>query len=247
MAEDDAREIRVSGTEDAVTLYRRMEALEGPLNELLTALRQELDSLHSEFRSRGAIAAQPPEEGTPAPEEGVSPSSQATAASRQAEEVEMPEAAEAEVAEVEEAPSPPPEPPSPQEEDLPPGEVARPPEEGTPAPEEVFSPPPQETVASRQAEEAPASEGWQADDQAETVEGAPVKRGMRGLLRRKRPFVTTPGNCAVCHRSIAAGSQQALEASGWVVRGDLGICPQCRSDGWQLPEGARLPHRRAGG
>jgi hypothetical protein len=331
MAEDDAREIRVSGTEDAVTLYRRMEALERPLNDLLTALRQELDSLASEFRSRGATAdqalrpsteepgaqqpgetepaelleearqaevaeaeaaevekagvaeaeveeapsppleppspaeealppgegARPPEEGTPAPKEVVSPPSQATVASRQAEEVEKAEVAGAEVAgaevagaevaEVEEAPSPPPEPPSPPEEDLSPGERTRPPEEQTPAPEEVVYPSPQETVASRQVEEAPPSEGRQADDQAEPAEGASGKRGLRGLLRRKRPFITTPGDCAVCHRSVVAGSEQALAASGWVVRGDLGICPQCQSDGWQLPEGARLPHRRARG
>jgi hypothetical protein len=74
------------------------------------------------------------------------------------------------------------------------------------------------------------------------------EKGKRhGWLKRRKSalFISTPGPCAVCYRTYAAGGEEELADSGWKVSGELGLCPQCESDGWQLPEGARLPHRRA--
>jgi len=59
-------------------------------------------------------------------------------------------------------------------------------------------------------------------------------------------FITTEGHCAVCQRTYMAGTEETLRQSGWRVNGDVGLCPECQSDGWQLPEGARLPFRRGG-
>lgn len=44
-----------------------------------------------------------------------------------------------------------------------------------------------------------------------------------------------------------AGSAENLLLSGWKVSEDMGVCPECQADGWQLPDGARLPFRRGGG
>jgi len=44
-----------------------------------------------------------------------------------------------------------------------------------------------------------------------------------------------------------AGSLENLESSGWLVTGEIGVCPDCQSEGWQLPDGAKLPFRRRGG
>ena len=62
----------------------------------------------------------------------------------------------------------------------------------------------------------------------------------------KGVFVTTEGHCAVCQKTFMAGSEEAFEASGWRANGDVGLCPDCQADSWQLPEGARLPFRRGG-
>jgi hypothetical protein len=43
-------------------------------------------------------------------------------------------------------------------------------------------------------------------------------------------FLATPGQCAVCYRSFAAASEEALEASGWKISGELGLCPLCQED-----------------
>ena len=73
-------------------------------------------------------------------------------------------------------------------------------------------------------------------------------RGLFARLRRSRSraFISTQGYCAVCQRAFMAGSEENLGLSGWRVSGDVGLCPDCQSDGWQLPEGARLPFRRGG-
>ncbi len=63
----------------------------------------------------------------------------------------------------------------------------------------------------------------------------------------KSVFITTEGHCAVCQKALLAGSEDELRSSGWKVSGDVGLCPECQSDSWQLPEGARLPFRRGGG
>jgi hypothetical protein len=35
-----------------------------------------------------------------------------------------------------------------------------------------------------------------------------------------------------------------LARSGWIERGDVSLCPDCRTAGWQFPEGAPAPFRR---
>ncbi|MBA3306202.1 MAG: hypothetical protein H0U25_09790 [Thermoleophilaceae bacterium] len=86
-----------------------------------------------------------------------------------------------------------------------------------------------------------------------TVKSGPGKLASRllGRLRdgdtTKGAFITTEGHCSVCQQTFMAGSEADLKQSGWKVNGDVGLCPQCQSDAWQLPEGARLPFRRGGG
>lgn len=86
-----------------------------------------------------------------------------------------------------------------------------------------------------------------------TLESGPGKLASRllGRLRDgdagKGAFITTEGHCSVCQKTFMAGSEDDLKQSGWKVHGDVGLCPQCQSDAWQLPEGARRPFRRGGG
>ena len=82
---------------------------------------------------------------------------------------------------------------------------------------------------------------------AQAPEAAP-RRGLLSRLRRSGSgvFISTEGHCAVCQRGFMAGSKENLRLSGWLVSGDVGLCPECQSEGWQLPEGARLPFRRGG-
>jgi hypothetical protein len=73
------------------------------------------------------------------------------------------------------------------------------------------------------------------------------KKSFIGRLRpgrKQRVFITTQGHCAVCQRAFMAGTEENLRLSGWRVSGDVGLCPDCQADGWQLPDGARLPFRR---
>ena len=70
---------------------------------------------------------------------------------------------------------------------------------------------------------------------------------LRGGGKKRSVFVTTPGHCAVCQKTFMAGSEENLRLSGWKVSDDVGLCPEDQADGWQLPEGARLPFRRGGG
>jgi len=79
------------------------------------------------------------------------------------------------------------------------------------------------------------------------------RKGRWGVLSRLRSqsggergaFVTTEGNCGVCQKPFMAGSEESLRMSDWRVSGEVGLCPSCQTDGWQLPEGARLPFRPA--
>lgn len=63
----------------------------------------------------------------------------------------------------------------------------------------------------------------------------------------KGVFISSQGHCAVCQKTFMAGSREALDLSGWRVNGDVGLCPECQSNGWQLPQDATLPYRRGGG
>lgn len=59
-------------------------------------------------------------------------------------------------------------------------------------------------------------------------------------------FITSEGHCAVCQKGFTAGSEEERRQSDWKVNDDVGLCPDCQSDGWQLPDGAYLPFRRGG-
>jgi outer membrane biosynthesis protein TonB len=235
-AEKDAREKRQAAAQEASALFKQLEAIERPLDALVASVRGELDSLSTEFRRHWttddvvmhAVPDAPQEEG------------------------EQPPLA----AEPEPEPQPEPEPePEPEHQ-------AEPHAEGEEAPEEELE---EELEPEAVLEdEAHDHEGHEHDEVADepfdgtaeldempysngAAETSDKKRGLLGRLKRRKSalFITTPGQCAVCYRSYAAGSEEALEASGWKVSGELGLCPQCQEDGWQLPEGARLPYRRA--
>jgi hypothetical protein len=53
-----------------------------------------------------------------------------------------------------------------------------------------------------------------------------------------------PRACAVCRRAPPAAKRRDLVASGWIIAGDSGICPECRSTGWGLSGNGGLPFRR---
>jgi len=103
---------------------------------------------------------------------------------------------------------------------------------------------------ARNEGERPADNSFHAADSAY---GNTTDKGKKGkFLRRrrsKRPegaFISVEGNCAICRRTLKVGSEDELARSGWKVSEDVGLCPECQADGWQLPEGARLPFRRGG-
>jgi hypothetical protein len=109
-------------------------------------------------------------------------------------------------------------------------------------------PAPTATAAPAEARAAPTTQ-----PPPFTVSPPPGEEKREGFFSKlrpggsKRPFINTPGNCAVCQKTFEAGSEEALAQSGWKVSGDVGLCPEDQADGWQLPEGARLPFRRGGG
>ena len=65
-----------------------------------------------------------------------------------------------------------------------------------------------------------------------------------GIGKRRKPFLEEPGRCAICGNSLKVDSDDELDASGWQVSDDVGICPDCQTDGWNLPEGSPLPVRQ---
>jgi hypothetical protein len=121
-----------------------------------------------------------------------------------------------------------------------PPEPAEPVERGEPAErdEPEFSSAP----AGREASRRPAASELTDD---ESGKGSLLTR-RRAKPKTKGMFITIEGHCAVCHRSFQAGSAEALASSGWRVSGDVGLCPDCQADRWELPDGARLPVRPGG-
>jgi hypothetical protein len=72
----------------------------------------------------------------------------------------------------------------------------------------------------------------------------PTTKPRRRLFKKRdrpRAFIDAPGECAVCERPFQAESEQQLEASGWRVSDDVGVCPQCQDKGWQLREVGQEP------
>jgi hypothetical protein len=146
-----------------------------------------------------------------------------------------------------------------------------PPEDSDPAPElEAEEPPPGEeprlvaesdqpaesdTAAESDtpAEADPAAQPEWHSPPAAAATSSPGK-AKRWLTSRfggdgetKGVFISSQGHCAVCQKTFMAGSREALDLSGWRVNGDVGLCPECQSNGWQLPQDATLPYRRGGG
>jgi colicin import membrane protein len=218
-AEQDAARAKEDARAAASNLLSQIDALERPMSELVTALRREQDGLSGELRELGP---------------SVDLSSDAIAE-------ESPQAIEARTAEAERQRQ--------REEEA---ERQRWEEEERRREEEARA------EAERQRAEAVSddvmAEEPQAEDAAQPLDEQAVaeaepERSRPGLFRRMRrgrgmPFISEPGECAVCQRTFQAGSEEELAASGWLVNDDVGVCPDCQREGWQLPEGARLPFRR---
>jgi hypothetical protein len=129
---------------------------------------------------------------------------------------------------------------------------AEPEPEPLPEPQPEPEPEPEPVPAATVERDSPQSDAAVEEEPAlapmeDAAEPAVTKQRRRGFLRGRRsrgPFLSSPGECAVCQRSYQAETEEELEASGWSVSGDVGLCPSCQSEGWQLPEGAQLPFRR---
>lgn len=125
--------------------------------------------------------------------------------------------------------------------------------EGEPTPEEapVAADAPAAEDSDQPAEEPPL-EPTEPDAPAENASARKPRRN-RGRDRRRQKakqakghFITSEGSCAVCDRTFQAADERELEQSGWRVTGDVGLCPECQADDWQLADGARLPVRPGG-
>jgi hypothetical protein len=229
-AEQDAEATRSEASAAAGKLLTQMDAIERPVAELVTVLRRELDGLSSELRNRGTPVDLPAEAVT---EEPVAPQPDAEAEERRKQEKEA-AARRQEDAEAE-------------------AERRRLQEEAEAEAERRRRERTEGVEAGSQEDSEPAEpELFQPKAMPSTpaVEPESEQRGLFERLRRGRrgkAFITEPGQCAVCQRTFLSGSEEELAASGWRVSGDVGLCPQCQSEGWQLPEGARLPFRRGAG
>jgi hypothetical protein len=235
-AESDGERTRRDAMEAARRMLERLHALERPLGELVMNLHMEMDRVAAELQSGSAVDAQSMElpestEGERWPETATSPPP------RDESEPEEEARADEEEAQAEPEPVEPEPEPEPEAEAEPEAEEP----EAEPEPARVTEEPP----AMAEPPSYPLTSGVGS---AASGEPRDEKEGLFTRLRksRGRPFITTEGHCAVCQRAFKAGSQENLDASGWLVSGDAGLCPNCQQDGWQLPEGARLPFRRGG-
>lgn len=230
-AQQDADATRRAALESGRRVFERINALEQPLTELVGTLRHEMERVTAELTDGQQVVELPQGEVT----EDPAPAPQVEAAPKPEPETETPE---------------------------PTGEEAEPESEAQPEPAaepEVAAPTAlhetpdttavHETPDAPQADEAPLTPPpAPPQEQTFTQTSPPPKprRGLFGRRSRKQPFLGVPGECAVCQRSYQADSEEELAASGWSISGDVGLCPDCQSDGWQLPEGAQLPFRRGG-
>ena len=224
-AHGEGERTRRDALDSAQRLLEHLQALERPLGQLVVNLQAEVDRVSGELGRGDYVDADAHPAGiAAAPEEAEVEEEPQVEAEQQVEteqQVEAEEQIEEEQVEAEE-----PEAPSPESE--PQATVERP-----------LAPPPQVTVERPLAPPQPAPP---------PAEAPKPRRRMFGRLRRGGSgiFITTEGNCAVCQRAFMAGSEENLQLSGWLVNEDVGLCPDCQSEGWQLPEGARLPFRRGG-
>ncbi len=247
-AEQEAEQMRSDAAASAGRILDRIDALERPLSDLVISLRRESDRLGTEAQDHGISvesSAEPiiddptdahrereAEEQRRREEEERRRRTEAEAAEqRKREEEEQKRLAEADEQRRRE------------------DEDRRRAERAAASADADAETPPEPAAAS---EDEPAAqktpEPFIPEDAPEPFipEDAPRRRGFLRRRGKQKIFITEAGACAVCQRTFAAGSQEELDASGWRVSGDVGLCPECQADGWQLPEGARLPFRRGG-
>ena len=123
------------------------------------------------------------------------------------------------------------------------------PDEETPPPVAVVDAPtpgaPEEDAASEPQQPVPewasnvGGEGAPATDQGRQ----PGKGGIFGRRSQRKGEAV----CSVCQAPRPDGDPEELARLGWLQREDVYLCPDCRGDGWQLPEGSAGPMRRFSG
>lgn len=246
-AERDGEEKRRVAVASAQLLLERIGGLERPLGELVMSIRGEMERVAGELGSGNHVDAQaaaiPPE----------ADGSQGLGVDGLLHEA--PEAPPVDATEVTEPESEPEEPLTPPQSSTPedePEAMASPEIEpdaaGTPDDEPSENDPSAYPRNPRDAR-PPAIPVTFPSASKSASEGKP-SRGLRMRLSSKRTkngiFISKEGHCAVCQRAFMAGSVENLELSGWRVSADVGLCPDCQSEDWQLPDGARLPFRRGG-
>ena len=215
-AERDAEDMRREAADAAKRLLDRLQALEFPLGELVVGLRDEVDQVTLQLK--GAEHVDSEATSLPSGQEGAESDEEEVVVSASSSEGEA-EAVDSFSSEGEGAAA--------LDEEEGAGPAAAGPDASEP-----------EVVAAVGQEGAP-SPGRRGKA------GRRGRRGPRGK-RAQTAFITTEGQCAVCDRTFMAGDELELEQSGWSVNGDVGLCPDCQADEWQLPAGARLPVRPGG-
>jgi hypothetical protein len=250
-AERDAEDIRHEAVTAATRLLSRLQALEFPLGQLVADLRDETDRVNKELEGGAHVDSDATQ--LPAGDAVGDTSATATdeeAGGREAEGGDERSDAGPEVpAAAETAPDEPvADEPTHTEAEHSADAAApdeKPPATGNPFDEDFA---PQSEAATWEATEPSPTTNFPEKDEAAEPEG-----GGKGTLlgRRKKRleglFVTAEGRCAICQRGLKAGSESELARSGWRVSGDVGLCPDCQADRWQLPDGARIPFRRGAG
>jgi len=220
----DAEQARRKAVESASRVFERIHALERPLGELVQTLRYEMERVGRELDGSEAPATLDAEVAEVEEVMDSDGNGHNHAPIRETQtQARAPEPAEAE-AEVEE-----------------PSVVAD------------DEPPTDQSEDSDAAAAAPAEPDEQRQPTMVSQAAPEAKRGKskRSMLSGRRGggkgvFITSEGHCAVCQATFMAGSREVLELSDWKVNGDVGLCPDCQANDWQLPEGARLPFRRSG-
>jgi hypothetical protein len=237
-AERDAEDTRREAVAAGKRLLDRIHALEFPLGELVLDLRDEMDRVSKQLEAGDHVDS----------DATALPAGPARAPNRPAPyEVTSADTEERDV--VREAAGPEP------DEDVPEPHTEEPETEA----EEVSEPDADVSASEEEMRIArwmmpedgpearrPRATAPQASEGTEEEGGKGTLTGRRAKPKTKGAFIAVEGHCAVCHRSFKAGSAAALNQSGWSVNGDVGLCPDCQADRWELPEGARLPVRPGG-
>jgi hypothetical protein len=98
---------------------------------------------------------------------------------------------------------------------------------------------PETAAASAKAPERVGPTGEEPDEETHHGGAGFFQRRQRRFRREEMVI------CAVCRRTEAARDSKELEAGGWIRRGELSLCSDCQSKGWQLPDEGSLPFRRS--